>query len=374
MIQIFKTKQLFLLSAFLMATTTPTWADDDENYKFEETFNSMELDKLVLVKGDHNPWTYTGYAKPIYCYLANCIQIADKKNNSGSLTTPLLSGMPTYSLMTFKVIGDVANAKLSISGTDCIISPSSLNGLPTQNWYECTAYISVTGDEPRISFSAEANMPVILDDIKIVYGGTTLDVNITDAKYATLYFRRALDFSSTSISAYTAKAESDKVVLTKIEDGIVPANTGIVLYSNTTGIQQVPFTITNKTLTDNEMAGVYTDTKIKMTDGTYTNYILSNGTEGVGFYQATEEGAMLQANRAYLHTTKTVNARALSFEFDDTTTGISTTLNNEEETTSNHEIYNLNGMRVAHPTKGLYIVRSAKGRVHGKNVKKVIIK
>ena len=374
MIQIFKTKQLLLLSAFLMATATPTWADDDENHEFfVETFDKMYMSGKVLTDGDNNPWTYTGHVEATSFMREKCVQIAST-SEPGSLTTPSLTGMPTYALMYFKVQGYNGGENLSITGNNCIISPSALNTIAANKWYDCTAYVSVTGDNPTITFSSDINNRVIINEVKIVYGGTALDVNITDAKYATLYFRRALDFSSTSISAYTAKAESDKVVLTKIEDGIVPANTGIVLYSNTTGTQQVPFTITNKTLTDNEMAGVYTNTKIKMTDGTYTNYILSNGTEGVGFYQATEEGAMLQANRAYLHTPKTVNARALSFEFDDTTTGISATLNNEEEMTDNHEIYNLNGMRVAHPTKGFYIVRSAKGRVQGKNVKKVIIK
>lgn len=371
MIQIFKTKQLFLLSAFLMATATPTWADNDENYKFEETFEDAENGLNSTLKCKSGIWKKSesisiDFNKD-YIYIAS-------KDKDGSLTTPILTGMPKYALMTFKVKGYNGGESFSISGKDCIVSPSALTDISGTEWYDCTAYVSVTGNNPTITFSAEAGNQVLFDDVNIVHGGTTLNVNITDAKYATLYFRRALDFSSTSISAYTAKAESDKVVLTKIEDGIVPANTGIVLYSNTTGTQQVPFTITNKTLTDNEMAGVYTNTKIKMTDGTYTNYILSNGTKGVGFYQATEEGAMLQANRAYLHTTKTVNARALTFEFDDTTTGISATLNNEEEMTDNHELYNLNGMRVAHPTKGLYIVRSAKGRLQGKNVKKVIIK
>ena len=371
MIQIFKTKQLLLLSAFLMATTTPTWADDDEKYEFVETFNNPDPQTTTTIKFDSGIWTKSGSVG--INWDAFLIYIASGKEG-GKLTTPILTGMPKYALMTFKVKGLNGGESFSISGKDCIVSPSALTDISGSEWYDCTAYVSLTGNNPTITFSAEAGNQVLFDDVNIVYGGTALDVKITDAKYATLYFRRALDFSSTSISAYTAKAESDKVVLTKIEDGIVPANTGIVLYSNTTGTQQVPFTITNKTLTDNEMAGVYTDTKIKMTDGTYTNYILSNGTEGVGFYQATEEGAMLRANRAYLHTTNTVNARALTFEFDDTTTGISTTLNNEEETTDNHELYNLNGMRVAHPTKGLYIVRSAKGRLQGKNVKKVIIK
>ena len=37
-------------------------------------------------------------------------------------------------------------------------------------------------------------------------------------------------------------------------------------------------------------------------------------------------------------------------------------------------VYDLQGRRVTQPTKGLFIVRSAEGRLQGKNGKKVVIK
>ena len=169
-----------------------------------------------------------------------------------------------------------------------------------------------------------------------------------------------MDFSGTNITAYTAKAEGNKVVLKKFEDGIVPANAGVVLYSETAGTHNVPFTITDKMytdLTDNEMVGVYTDTKVSKTDGDYTNYILSSEAEGVGFYLATTEGAMLRANRAYLHTKASTSSRMLDFDIDESTTVI---MDCQPETTANRRYYNMNGQRVNQPNTGLYIVNGKK--------------
>lgn len=374
MAQIFKTKQLLLLIGFLMATTTSVWADDDENYEFVETFDEVSYVSggSAITCNATGTWARTGSIT--IDFNNHYIDIATQ-NNSGSITTPILTGLPQYAVLTFKAQGFKGGEVIYVTGKNCEISQGSFEEMPSTTWKECSAYIYVSepGNNSTITFSCTASNRVSIDDVKIIYGATK--VNISNAKYATFCYDKALDFSSTSITAYTAKAESNKVVLTEIKDGIVPANTGVILYGDPVENEQIPFTTTDKQdVGTNELVGINTEAMISKTDGNFTNYILSNGIEGVGFYLAKEEGAMLRANRAYLHTTKTVNARALTFEFDDTTTGISATLNNEEETTSNHEIYNLNGMRVTHPTKGLYIVRSAQGRVHGKNVKKVIIK
>ena len=39
-----------------------------------------------------------------------------------------------------------------------------------------------------------------------------------------------------------------------------------------------------------------------------------------------------------------------------------------------HDVFNLQGQRVASPVKGMYIMRTAEGRSQGKNGKKVVIK
>lgn len=372
MAQIFKTKQLLLLIGFLMATTTPVWADNDENYEFVETFEgaSFQLSDEINCSSGIWKWAESVNIRKDNIIKKECVELATKALG-GSVTTPVLNNMPKHAKMTFKALGFYGGETIAITGTDCYISSTNLMTLPEFEWKTYTAYISLTGTSPTITFSCAANNSVRLTDIKIVYGATK--INISNAKYATFCYDKALDFSSTSITAYTAKAESNKVVLTEIKDGIVPANTGVILYGDPVENEQIPFTTTDKQdVGTNEMVGINTEALIYQTDGEYTNYILSNGTEGVGFYLAAVDGAMLRANRAYLHTTAPPTSRALTFEHDDTTTGISATQN--EHITYNNKVYNLSGQRVNHPAKGLYIIRSAEGGLQSKNGKKVIIK
>ena len=182
------------------------------------------------------------------------------------------------------------------------------------------------------------------------------NVAITSAKYATYCSNEGLDFSASDVKAYTAKVDGNKVVLTQVANDIVPANTGVILYCETAGNYDIPVIKTSATVSDNEMVGVTESTPVAWTtDDKYYNYILQNGV----FNNA--NGGNLKANRAYLHTTYDVTAtgaRALVMVFDGETTGIKD--NKRETITNSREFYNLNGQRVAQPTKGLYIVNGRK--------------
>ncbi|MBQ3699889.1 MAG: hypothetical protein II886_08275 [Prevotella sp.] len=94
------------------------------------------------------------------------------------------------------------------------------------------------------------------------------------------------------------------------------------------------------------------------------SYVLQNGTEGLGFYQVQNENTVrITSFRAYLTVQSGSSAaRRLTITFDDNnTTGIK---NISEQTNNDDAIYTLNGTRVDHPVKGLYI----------KNGKKYIVK
>ncbi|MBR1694242.1 MAG: hypothetical protein IJ709_02415, partial [Selenomonas sp.] len=90
-----------------------------------------------------------------------------------------------------------------------------------------------------------------------------------------------------------------------------------------------------------------------------TNYILANEASGVGFYKAATSGAYLTAHRAYLSTATAAGAREF-LSLDDETTGISAALKDNGEMTNDKAFFNLNGQRVAQPTRGLYIVNGRK--------------
>ena len=83
------------------------------------------------------------------------------------------------------------------------------------------------------------------------------------------------------------------------------------------------------------------------------NYVLQNGTAGLGFFLVTGTEATVKPFRAYLNT----GASAPEFlPFGGGTTGIETV----KTAKANNEIFNLAGQRVAQPAKGLYIVNGRK--------------
>ena len=83
------------------------------------------------------------------------------------------------------------------------------------------------------------------------------------------------------------------------------------------------------------------------------NYVLQNGTAGLGFFLVTGTEATVKPFRAYLNT----GASAPEFlPFGGGATGIETV----KAAKANNEIFNLAGQRVAQPAKGLYIVNGRK--------------
>ncbi len=191
------------------------------------------------------------------------------------------------------------------------------------------------------------------------------DIVISTSKYATYCSYADLDFSETGITVYTAVSDGTKVNLTEVEDGIVPAGEGVVLYSTTAKTYNVPVTANDATdyeSLSNEMIGINARTQVNETTDTKTNYILSKEDAGVGFYLAS--GGYLAANKAYLSTS--IPAATAAREFlpfaESETTGISAMHNSQ--CIMHNEYFDLQGRRVAQPTKGLYIV----------NGKKVIVK
>lgn len=194
---------------------------------------------------------------------------------------------------------------------------------------------------------------------------TSVPVSVSAVKYASFCSSCPLDFTGTGITAYKAKSDGSKVVLTAIADGIVPAKTGVVLCSPEAITFNVPVTAATGSTdwTDNELVGITERTSVSINgDEGKTNYIFANENDRIGFYLAAADGAYLGANRAYLSTATTATAPYLGFD-DDETTDIDLTTVSGQRVTDN-AYYDLSGRRVVQPTRGLYIV----------NGKKVVIK
>ena len=181
-------------------------------------------------------------------------------------------------------------------------------------------------------------------------------------EYWATYYNDVMNFTADeNTTVFQAALSGDQLTMTEVANREIPAGNAVILKSTSSTITLLPVEYTTATLEGNQLVGT-TDAIANPGNA----YVLNKGTNGVGFYKLSASGT-IGANKAYL--TYSGAAAREFFGFDDTM-GISATQNNHEKT--NH-VYDLQGHRVAQPAKGLYIVRSAEGRLQGKNGKKVFI-
>lgn len=184
---------------------------------------------------------------------------------------------------------------------------------------------------------------------------------ITSAGWATYYSPYALNLAGANanlVDAYIVEG-GDGAVLTKtsVKSGTVPAYTGLLL-KGTEGAVTIPVIASSSTdVSANKLEGVTVNTEIAANAG----YVLMNdATNGLGFYM-NSNAFTVGANTAYLPADFDANPAPFYSLFDNETTGINEVQGSGLKVNG---YYNLNGQRVAQPTKGLYIV----------NGKKVVIK
>ena len=186
-----------------------------------------------------------------------------------------------------------------------------------------------------------------------IYKEVAHSETLTPAKtYTTLTSAYNLDFTSVNsdLKAYIAtEVSGGSVLMTQVNK--VPAGTGLVLKATTPG-SAVYVPVFDGTgaddVTANKMKGSATATTPVAENA---GYILKGGV-----FQPSS-GGNLPEGKAYLNIAVLAGAPILNLGFDDAT-GINAV--NGEGFTVNGEFYNLNGQRVAQPTKGLYIVNGRK--------------
>lgn len=185
-------------------------------------------------------------------------------------------------------------------------------------------------------------------------------VSITNG-YAT--FSSACNYSvPAGYAAYVVSGvDASKATLTQITH--IPSNTGVILVGASAAsitmqnIRESDITATDKTTaaTNNLIANVGSY-DLPADNGTYYNYTLAVGPT----FKHSSGSGNLAANKAYLRTTTDVTeAHGLEVVFEEGgTTGISATQMNNDR--MDNVYYDLQGRRVAQPTKGLYIVNGKK--------------
>ena len=192
--------------------------------------------------------------------------------------------------------------------------------------------------------------------VTFAYGGETASLTIGSTGMATFCSTNDLDFSEVNgLKAYVGAGFNRTTgTLTMLEVTDVPAGTGLIVMGNA-GNYQVPVRASANVYA-NLLQGVTTATNISQTADGYTNYILGNGANGLGFYLVSSNGGSLSAGKAYLRIPTAIagSRSVIDMEFTEGVTGID---NTEAETIANGAYYTLSGLKIEGvPTKqGMYV-------------------
>ena len=190
--------------------------------------------------------------------------------------------------------------------------------------------------------------------------GTQLQYTATvgTAARGTLVIPFNADVPGETVEAYTLESvdgsdhiHGTKVTTIEANKPVLLKNSGTIVLTAKSGTLEYTENPTNGLL-----HGVYTRTAVP--NG---SYVLQNQAEyGVAFYLVNTSVATPSVNafRAYL-TDGSNTARALTFSFGEETTGINS-IDNGQLIMDNGAVYDLQGRKVANPSRGLYIVNGHK--------------
>lgn len=198
--------------------------------------------------------------------------------------------------------------------------------------------------------------------VTILASTSTIPVTLDDNGYTTFACPRPLDLTAlpNGLKAYKAKVDADKrkVSLTEINQ-TVPANTGILLAGTPNKTYNIPFADSGSEVDENDFLVNSTGGTFSSESGcTYFGY-KKNSNPSI-FAKFNPSTVAIPTNKAYLKVSTSGEARQLVVVFDDGETTSLREIRNEELGIKNAVFFNLNGQRVAQPTKGLYIVNGKK--------------
>lgn len=184
-------------------------------------------------------------------------------------------------------------------------------------------------------------------------------VTIKSVGWASVAFPFAVQVPAESgVKAYFSESADDtRMMLSEITDGIIPANTGVLLAKDGGCTVNLPIVTTTTTYPNNKLACATAER-----DGyaSKANYMLSAKTGTVGFLPSTM--TLVPANKAFLPaaniTSGSGQAQMLSFYIGGTVTGINAATADAQN--GNNTYYDLNGRRVLYPAHGIYVTGNGK--------------
>ena len=250
---------------------------------------------------------------------------------------------------------------MSTTQTDLTSDPTGYNN-STKTW---------TGNASTVTLSRPSNASSYAQITKItIVLAAKVDINENCVDgisnyYATYSSSKAFKVPS-DVTVSEIKVIGGKLSLSSYStNDIVPANTGVLISSATSGVHYMPVNTggSSKLGSDNMLkasgSGI-TASEMSSADAGCKFYRLTmhNGTD-IGFWWGAADGSAfdIAANKAYLAVPTADAARIQAFWFEDEVNGID---NPQLSTLNSQPIYSLSGQRVEKAKKGLYIVNGKK--------------
>ena len=294
---------------------------------------------------------------------ANCLWAIYPEFNEGAFTFEIMN------VATGKYLYTTATERAhNTEGTVVLSSASTKFTVPSLNDFKVAdkdLYLSINSpaydNDVYLGLYDGAHDGTNVNAVELPY----YQVAITDAKYATFYAPVAVTVPD-GVTAHTVTINGDWATLSDPLE-VIPAYTGVVLYSETA--QAYTFNVTTADAFEGENALKGTVAATNVTADAYVLGYINVAEEGeeekkeVGFYTATKNQADNTAflnnhHKAYLPKTTGMNAVSYSFRFGEGTTGIDEITENRVQSTV---IYDLTGRRVETITEpGIYIVNGKK--------------
>ena len=232
------------------------------------------------------------------------------------------------------------------------------------SWFGKTQYSNYSGIYYGTGYNdvVSTNRVNFIPKVSIITSAQFVPVTIGSTGYTTFSCGRALDLSTLPeglTAFYVVEDGVDKgnsVVRLTPATSVVSAGTGLIMKGTAGSSYNIPTATTSGSeLIGNLMVGCVDKTTISTNASRYV--LVNNGGNPV-FQSLAENGATIPAGKAYLQAVAGARNLSIVFDEEDSTTDICGIRSKKDDVKGS--IFDLQGRKVAHPTKGFYIINGRK--------------
>lgn len=297
----------------------------------DDTFSGTTNDEVTGTTTEGIVLTYTRNGSSLY---ANGSAMRFYKDNTLKIDAP--AG---------KAITNVVFTQSNGTPDDMTSTPSGYNST-TKTW---------TGDATSVTFTRTEDSYLQFSNIEVVLAAK---VTISEYQWGTYVSDQVMDFTNSDVKAYVVTGASGTAI-TKTPVTKAAANTPLLLNAPE-GTYTIPVAATGTDYSSSNKLVAGTGAAVAYDANSGYNYVLAVD-NGKAMFMRIVDGtpATVPSGKAYLALDAAPSgARGLNLFDDEDVTGIDATLVNSEKV--NSDVFDLQGRKVANPTKGLYIVNGKK--------------